>query len=783
MQAQQNSFHSCEVLSKAEKSEVAALFHSGKAAETEEKARILTQRYPADVFGWNVLGMVFLQQGKSQWAVPNLQQAISLSPRESDIHNNLGVALLQLGRMDEAVASFRKAAELKPESTTARNNLGRALDAAGRTEEAAATYRESLAMRPDQPGVLYNLGNILKDAGRLDEAAASYRTALEYKPDYAQAMTNLGLVQSDRGYPDEAESFARRALLLEPGMIEALNLLAALRITQKNDAVSALPLIVRSLGLAECPETRRLFAECLQRVPATLVAGPVREFLERALTEPWTRPSGLVSIGVRVLREDARVGACMARANAAWPRRLAARELHDQDGLSVLESDRLLSVLLDAAPVCTIEMERFLTQARHAMLDAIDPDRPGPTPVDTAPSFHAALARQCGINEYVFEQTEDESRKAQTLRDALLAALEADRAVPMPWVVAVAAYFPLGALPGAERLLASAWPEPVTALLDQQIREPEQERLYRATIPRLTPIKDRVSLLVQRQYEENPYPRWVRAAPAPHPLPFDDALRQEFPLADIQSVGRHDRLDILIAGCGTGQHSLETARHFQGARVLAIDLSLSSLAYAKRKTLELGVTTIEYAQADIIGLGDLGRTFDVIESSGVLHHLADPFAGWRVLLGLLRPRGCMRLGFYSKSARRHISRIRSLIADNGDPPTPECIRARRQEIMVCQQLDDVGNLLLDDFFSLSGCRDLFFHVQEHCLTINEIKGFVTEHSLNFLGFEINPQILKEYRQRFPGDRAGTNLSNWHQFEVEHPDTFIEMYQFWVQKAG
>ncbi len=34
----------------------------------------------------------------------------------------------------------------------------------------------------------------------------------------------------------------------------------------------------------------------------------------------------------------------------------------------------------------------------------------------------------------------------------------------------------------------------------------------------------------------------------------------------------------------------------------------------------------------------LGRSFDVIDASGVLHHMADPIAGWRMLLSLLRPR-------------------------------------------------------------------------------------------------------------------------------------------------
>ena len=72
--------------------------------------------------------------------------------------------------------------------------------------------------------------------------------------------------------------------------------------------------------------------------------------------------------------------------------------------------------------------------------------------------------------------------------------------------------------------------------------------------------------------------------------------------------------------------------------MLAVDLSLASLAYAKRKSVELGVANLEYRQGDILALGALEERFDLIECSGVLHHLADPFEGWRVLASLRKPR-------------------------------------------------------------------------------------------------------------------------------------------------
>ena len=189
------------------------------------------------------------------------------------------------------------------------------------------------------------------------------------------------------------------------------------------------------------------------------------------------------------------------------------------------------------------------------------------------------------------------------------------------------------------------------------MREPLEEAEDLPSIPTLTPIEDDTSLEVMRQYEENPYPRWTinpLAALGRDPDGISNAATQS------ESVQ-----DILIAGCGTGEHPFDVAQKSPHARVLAIDLSRVSLAYARRKTREERLQNVEYAQADILKLPAIGRTFDRIEALGVLHHLADPLAGWRALLALLAPGGTMRIGLYSEAARRSIVEARALIAERG----------------------------------------------------------------------------------------------------------------------
>ena len=87
---------------------------------------------------------------------------------------------------------------------------------------------------------------------------------------------------------------------------------------------------------------------------------------------------------------------------------------------------------------------------------------------------------------------------------------------------------------------------------------------------------------------------------------------------------------------------------------------------------------------------------------------------------------------------------------------------------------------MSDFYSTSECRDLLFHVQEHRLNLPEIGRFLAEHDLKFLGFQLDAVVCRQYQTRFSADRAMTDLDLWHAFEVENPDTFLGMYQFWVQ---
>ena len=131
------------------------------------------------------------------------------------------------------------------------------------------------------------------------------------------------------------------------------------------------------------------------------------------------------------------------------------------------------------------------------------------------------------------------------------------------------------------------------------IEEPYTERAIAAEIPMLGEISDDVSCKVRSQYEKNPYPRWVKTLKATKAKSISEICAEANLHLNYKSIKNVTAPAILIAGCGTGQHSIGTASRFSDCRVTAVDLSLASLAYAKRKTVELGITNLEYLQADI----------------------------------------------------------------------------------------------------------------------------------------------------------------------------------------
>jgi len=771
-----------------------ALYHlavmscqQGRFGDGIELARRSLASDPRQPRAHNLTGMALSRLGRHAEALVSFDAALVEQPDFADAHGNRASALMELGRLADALASYQRAVALEPNSVGDLLNLGTALHGVGRHEGAIASFDRALALHPSFPEAHLNRGNVLAHLGRYEEALASFDRALAVNRRQLDALgaRARALIALDR--IEGALVNLEEMLAIAPDHPGALNQLALLLARGENARVLAT--VMRALAAKETRETRALFVQCVKNRKFTAdPGGGARALLLRALSEPWDRPTDLAVPAASLVKLNPAIGDACARADRAWPRRLVLEDLSGR--LTAIVDDPLLIVLLEIVPVCDVALERCLTGMRSVFLVAAG-EGPMTPKEDGLLRFWCALARQCFINEYVFDTAPDELEIVRRMRDRLVRAIEAGGSFPVLWLVAAAAYLPLHSLPGAEALLDRTWSPAVDALLTQQVREPLEERRLRDSIPALTPIADQVSLAVKQQYEENPYPRWAKPAPAGEPRTmaqyFGDWLK---PSAE---SGQQDRIDILVAGCGTGQNLIETAQEFRSAQVLAVDLSLSSLCYAKRQALALGLSNIRFGVADILGLAHADRrtssgpadldppAFDVVDASGVLHHMADPWTGWRAVLSRLRPGGFMRVGLYSQLARRHINAARTFIAARGYAASAEDIRRARQDILaVTDDTDakDVANYL--DFFSTSECRDMLFHVQERQMTLPEIAAFLSESNVEFLGFITDALIIERFKARFPQDTTARDLGLWHVYETENPDTFAGMYQFWIR---
>ena len=586
-------------------------------------------------------------------------------------------------------------------------------------------------------------------AGNFSTAEGLYLEVLEQTPENADALHLLGYLAYQQNRDAEAAALFTRANAQAPNraIVHANLGNVRLRLGQLDEAVECFRTAIRLepdaglywSGLAEC------FAQGWFDPSDPTIAGELATCLERGNVEP-RRLRLAVNAAIRRADQPPSFDDPLLRA-------FTAREV-------------LANPAVEAA---------FAAARRDRLLGGND----------ASPEALVALAQQGFLTEYAGPESSEETARVEMLGQDVARALDTGEPVGAHDVALLAAYRHLARLPFAEALMRRnlaadcPWLAPILA---RQLDAPFAEQAVTVEIPTLTPIADCLSRAVQAQYEENPYPRWEQPGTLER-VSVATVMTSLFPALSQTDIVWPESPKILIAGCGTGRQAIQTAQRYTDSQVLGIDLSRASLAYASVKARELGVANIDFAQADILELADCGRRFDIIESGGVLHHMEAPLDGWRVLTGLLNDGGLMRIALYSDHARRPIAATRAFIEEQGYPSTPDGIRRCRQDILALPDDHMIRQVAESpDFYNLSSCRDLIFHVNEHHLTLPQIESMLSELGLEFVGFEMHkPAVFAAYRNRFPQDMGARNLANWHQFESDNPTTFAGMYQFWARK--
>jgi SAM-dependent methyltransferase len=591
-------------------------------------------------------------------------------------------------------------------------------------------------------------GSAAVDLGDLDAARLCFAEAVRTDRGNARHRYHLAVVEEGLGDFAAAAASLTEALRLDPKMADAARRLALL--AGRCELAADAPLNAAGLTAALAHDTvdRELIAELAMRHLAA--CGPLREALASGRSDGW----------LAVARS-----LCLAR---------TAPLLRDELFLEVLRTGCFRSP----------EAERLLTALRRVLALEAPPQRLEERALF---EFALALAQQCQINEHLWAAGADEARRAEELRLAAGGLLEGDLPAGR-WLLLAALYLPFSRLLGDQVRPHQAHrvrPRSLREVVARHLADAADERERSARMPRLGAITEASAREVAAQYEANPYPRWTSVGLIA-PAAMRRALRRYFTAEEAAFLDRP--CEVLIAGCGTGQQAVQAALAYgPEARVLAIDLSAASLAYAARMAERFGATNIAFAQADLQTLHAAGAQFagrfQVIECTGVLHHLAEPLQAWRALLRCLAKDGRMFLGLYSAIARRDLAALRSDSACPGPGCTDDALRAFRQVLLERPADQAGGDLKLSrDFYAASNFRDLALHVSEHPLTLAEIARFLDDDALVFRGFQLERGVFRRFQERFPGATWPGSLHCWAQFETANPHTFNGMYNFWCTRS-
>jgi SAM-dependent methyltransferase len=197
-----------------------------------------------------------------------------------------------------------------------------------------------------------------------------------------------------------------------------------------------------------------------------------------------------------------------------------------------------------------------------------------------------------------------------------------------------------------------------------------------------------------------------------------------------------ENLEVLIAGCGTMQAAV-LAFNNPECRITGIDFSPTSIAHEERLRERHNLTNLTLQKMDLCDAAALGRSFDFIVSSGVLHHLPDPNQGLRALASVLEPvHGVMCLMVYGRMARVGVYALQDAFRRMGVPQTAEGIKFVRATIQrlpprhPARWYFDTSPEMNSD----AAIVDTFLHTQDTAYSVQDVLHFVENNGLVFKGW-------------------------------------------------
>jgi SAM-dependent methyltransferase len=231
-------------------------------------------------------------------------------------------------------------------------------------------------------------------------------------------------------------------------------------------------------------------------------------------------------------------------------------------------------------------------------------------------------------------------------------------------------------------------------------------------IPNLRLPADRRTEAVRRFYEGAPFPGY----PSGETLVALRARAGRSAFAQLLDRAVPGDARVVEIGCGTGQMCLYLAR--ADRVVIGADLAREPLRLGADAAVRFGLDRVQFVETDLQRPGLRARSFDVVYSSGVLHHTPNPRTSFARIRSLARPGGFIVVGIYNVIARIP-SRCRRMVAQLSGfrlVPFDPVLRERRH----------------DRARRDAWLRDQYQHPEEHCFTLAEVQRWFAENGVEFL---------------------------------------------------
>jgi len=203
---------------------------------------------PGEAYGYNALGIAYLEQADFVKALPAFRDAAKKAPNWSYPLHNLALAYVEAGDYENAIRSYQQAMKLTPQYSYLPYNLGLVYQRMNRRKDAETAYRRAMMLAPDSAEPLNALGSLKASEGKTAEAEKFYRDALQKNPSLLAARHNLGLLlASVKGRQNEAIDAWKQNLAADPDYLASRLSMGEL-LTQTGDTAGAIEQYVYVVG-------------------------------------------------------------------------------------------------------------------------------------------------------------------------------------------------------------------------------------------------------------------------------------------------------------------------------------------------------------------------------------------------------------------------------------------------------------------------------------------------------------------------------------------------------